>query len=224
MVTLVILSINLIFGLLTTFSPCLFPLLPTYLAIISSSGNSLRKRTISVFALMLGVFIVFFVMSIFLNATISRFLILNYVTFARFQAILLILSGYLIIQKPSFLSKIQVPNKFYQLLYDHEDKPSPIKISFMLGLFYTIIAAPCAGGYFITIWLQTLGKSIIEQVLLILVFSIGVGLPFLVFSVLFPSTKSINIPGLGATSNRISIVVGIILILSGFYLFLTVYP
>lgn len=173
---------------------------------------------------MTGVFIVFFILSIFLNATVSRFLISNYVNFARIQAGLLILSGYLIIKKPAFLSKIQVPNKFYDLLYDEEENINPIKMSFLLGLFYTIIAAPCAGGYFVTIWVQTLGKSIFEQVILISVFSIGVGLPFLIFTLLFPNSKSVNIQRFGESSNRISLFVGIVLVLSGLYLFSTVYP
>ena len=87
-----IMILNFLFGLLSAFSPCLFPLLPTYVATTLRSDNSRLKIFISSLFLILGLLTVFLLIGTISNL-IGTFLLNNYVLFARIQGALLILAG-----------------------------------------------------------------------------------------------------------------------------------
>ena len=75
------LTINFTLGLLATFSPCLFPLFPTYVAIVTKSGHSKAKSVLSSLSLMAGVLLVFLSLTFLTNQAFRSFLIDNYVNF-----------------------------------------------------------------------------------------------------------------------------------------------
>lgn len=226
MITITTITINLLLGLITSFSPCLFPLLPTYFAVIikseRSQNASQRVQILSALALMSGVLVVFFSLTLFLNVAISSFLLQNYVTFAKIQSIILIIAGIFLVSKPNFMSSIQLPDKFYGLIYGDRDNPNPYRFSFLIGLGYTLIAAPCAGGYFLAVWGNVLSFNLIEQFLLISIFSFGAGLPFLLIGSLLPRINQKGAQNLLLASERISLILGSILIFIGIYLFVSV--
>lgn len=213
------LTINFTLGLLATFSPCLFPLFPTYVAIVTKSGYSKSKSIFSSLSLMAGVLLVFLSLTFLTNQAFRSFLIENYVSFATLQAVFLIIAGILLIRPPLFLSKIQVPQWFYNMISREDKDPNPYLVSFILGLFYTIIAAPCAGGYFFALWKNVIGLAFIEQFILVLSFSIGAGTPFLVASVVMPDIGQDFSMRFQDASHKISIILGLMLIIVGFWLY-----
>ncbi|MHA2504208.1 MAG: cytochrome c biogenesis CcdA family protein, partial [Candidatus Kariarchaeaceae archaeon] len=177
-----LLVINLILGLLSAFSPCLFPLLPSYVAMILQTKQSRRTVIFSSFFLILGLMVVFLFIGAISNS-IGSFLISNYSLFAKIQGAILILAGLFMIRTPSFIYKITLPDRVENWLYDENRGASrPYLFSFMLGLLFTIIAAPCASGFFLFVWFTLAGQTFTSQVALVLAFAVGVGLPFLLIA------------------------------------------
>ncbi|MHA2274915.1 MAG: cytochrome c biogenesis CcdA family protein [Candidatus Kariarchaeaceae archaeon] len=216
------LSLNFALGLLATFSPCLFPLFPTYVAIVTKSGYSKSRSLFSSFSLIAGVLLVFLSLTFLTNQAFRSFLIDNYVSFATLQAIFLMVAGILMLRPPLFLSKIQIPAWFYKMISNEEKEPNPYLVSFILGLLYTIIAAPCAGGYFFAFWNNLLGLAFVEQFILVLMFSLGAGTPFLIASVIMPEFGQDLTMRFQDASHKISQILGIMLIIVGFWLLSTV--
>ena len=206
-------------GLLSSFSPCLFPLLPTYVAINVKSESSQKQSFFSSIALILGILVVFLTLGLIVNAAFRVFLLRNYVTFARLQGSLIAVAGFFMIKTPKIFSKIQLPDRIYDMLYQDNVNRNPFLFSFGIGLIYTIIAAPCAGGYFLAVWSSLLGKTLLEQFILVLFFSIGAGFPFIFTSILLPQFRQDLMMKLHNASHKISVGLGIMLILAGIWLF-----
>ena len=178
-----------------------------------------RVRSLS---LMAGVLIVFLSLTFLTNQAFRAFLIENYVSFATLQAVVLIISGFLLIRPPVFLSKIQIPQWFYNMITSKDKEPNPFLVSFILGLLYTIIAAPCAGGFFLVLWNNILGLTFINQFILVLMFSLGAGTPFLIASIVFPDLGQDFTMRFQNASHKISLLLGVMLIIAGFWLATTV--
>ncbi|OLS19447.1 MAG: Thiol:disulfide interchange protein DsbD [Candidatus Heimdallarchaeota archaeon LC_2] len=213
------LILNFGFGLLAAFSPCLFPLFPAYVALVTKSGHSQVKSFFSSLSLMLGVLLVFLALSSLTNNAIQVFLTTNFVTFAKIQGVFLFIAGVFLIRTPAFLSKIQIPEKFYNRLGNGEKEANPYYTSFLLGLLFTIIAAPCAGGYFFAVVSNTVGLSFLDQFLLVLMFSIGVGAPFMISSMLLPQFATDIQMKIGDAPHKISVALGFMLIAVSIWLF-----
>ena len=222
MATVEFLFVNIILGLLSAFSPCLFPLLPTYVAMILRTQESRKTVVFSSLFLISGLIVVFLFIGAISNL-IGAFLISNYSLFAKIQGGLLILAGGLMIKTPAFIYRITLPDKVENWLYDEDrGKNRPYVFSFILGLLFTIIAAPCASGFFLYVWSTLIGQSFPSQFLLVLAFSLGVGTPFLLISVFLPDISGETVGKMHATTNYISKILGVILIGVGIFLILEV--
>lgn len=217
MVSSELLTANIIIGLLSSFSPCLFPLLPSYLATQVKMKQSKMTSLLSSLALILGIVVVFFSIGFIANK-FEQALIQNYFIFARIQAVILIIAGLILIKTPSFMYKIRLPSKLENFIYSENAQKNSILFSFILGLVYTIIAAPCAGALFLGVWSQLIGQTIIDQFLLVLFFALGAGLPFLAMSLFIEDITPKTIGRIHSTSSKISIILGIIFIMVGILL------
>ena len=213
--------LNYVLGVLSSFSPCLFPLLPTYLVVVTKKGQSKLTTLYSTLGLILGVTIVFSLLGTIVNVSLKLFLLNNYVLFARTQAVMIILAGLVLLTHPTFLYKISLPQKMQNFLFDSEGR-NPFIFSFVLGLLYTIIAAPCAGGYFFAVWASLINITVFEQTFLVMAFSLGAGTPFILASMIFTGENNTTAIRIRQSGNRISQIMGVILCLSGLYLLLDV--
>ncbi|MCH8906199.1 MAG: cytochrome c biogenesis protein CcdA, partial [Candidatus Heimdallarchaeota archaeon] len=182
--------IHLLFGLLASFSPCLFPLLPSYVALTIQSKHNKKTIFISSLFLILGILTVFLTIGL-ISAQIGNFLLKNYSNFAKIQALLLILAGTVLIRPPNFFYKFQIPAKLENMLYNEDSARNPYLFNYIVGLSYTFIAAPCAGGIFIAVWRNMIASSNpIDPFLIIVAFSLGAGMPFLFMSLYLPTLNS----------------------------------
>lgn len=214
----------IVIGIISSFSPCLFPLLPSYVALTINSKYSKKVIFLSSLALLSGIMIVFFTIGLLFTYALSflgSYLLRNYTVFKTIQATLLILAGVILIRKPSFMDKIQLPEKIERMIYDENQATKPFTLSFLIGLAYTIIAIPCAGGYFIAVWTSLIGESLWNQFLLVLAFTIGAGLPFMIMSLYVPRFRSSFIQTVHNAQSKISIGLGIMMILVGIWLLTT---
>ena len=137
----------------------------------------------------------------------------------------MILAGIFMIKTPSFFYKITLPDKVEAWLYDEErGKNRPYIFSYILGLLFTIIAAPCAGGFFLAVWGGLIGESFISQLVLVLSFSIGAGIPFMMMSLFLPQLRADVISKMHSANSKIAIVLGIVLIIIGVVLIMDLLP
>ncbi|RMG38473.1 MAG: hypothetical protein D6732_05315 [Methanobacteriota archaeon] len=217
MTNLLLLSLNFSLGLLSSFSPCLFPLLPTFLTIQVSQTRKMKffESIGMVFALILGLVAVLTLFTLITTSTLKKFLIANYVIFARIQALILLIIGILMLAEKSIGLSMSIPSKVEEMLYSGDTKSNYL-FAFVLGVFYTIIAAPCAMGYFLTMWVSILTLTFIGQMLNLLAFSFGASVPFFVISFIQSSSQLVRIRQRYTTFKKI---VAISLIFTGIYLF-----
>ncbi len=215
------LIINFFLGLGASFSPCLFPLLPSYVAVTMKSEKSKKTSLISSLALITGILIVFFSLGQIFDLVGSQ-LIKNYSSLATIQAVLLVIAGTLLIRTPSIMYKIKLPSRFESMLYREDDNRNLYYFNFLIGLAYTIIAAPCAGGFFLTTWTMLIGESLINQFFITLFFSLGAGLPFIIMSLYIPTIRADLVANIHDASNKIFKVLGIVLISVGIWLYVDV--
>ena len=214
--------LSLFIGFLTSLSPCLFPMMPTYFTIVARDNKTSRpKLLLSVLILGAGVMLVFSIFGLIYNVTLGSFLIKNYATFLLVQGLVLFLAGLFLIKTPQFILNITLPSKLNDLMYSERVQSNTYLLSFIVGLFYTIIAAPCAFSYFLWEWSLVLAETIFTKILAFGLYTIGAILPFLVIAGFFTEIKSQFAKRVQQGSNLAKYIFGIILIGIGVYLTLS---
>ena len=174
------LSIAFIFGILSFFSPCILPLVPGFFSIISSNKvQSPRTRVVGTVFFVTGFSIVF--VSLASVATSIGSILLNNVSSYR------LIAGFVII---TFGVTLIFPQ--FQLLYfiNKELKYDQIANlnfkNFLLGVSFAFGFTPCIGpvlGSLLTLASNT--DTIGEGVYLLLWYSFGMGVPFILSSILY---------------------------------------
>ncbi len=204
-------------GLIASFSPCLFPILPSYVAYLTSSHQSPIKGVLSGLLVTLGIMTVFTILGLLFNSVIGT--LSAYYTHLRFlQGLLLVALGFLlatdIMIKLSFLSKINSKAN------DWIDKiQNPWILAYGLGLFFTALAAPCAIVVFITIFVLIASETILVTIFTMVVFSMAAGVPFLLMGVLIPLFKESALKlDYRRVQSIIQRITGILIIFTGLYL------
>lgn len=219
LITIVFLAAT--FGLLSALSPCLFPLFPNYVAVSMKRKSNLLSSVGSAVLLTAGILTVLLLFAWFASYTLTSFLIRNYFYFAIFQASILIISGIILVKTPSFIYNIKLPEKIENWIFSDDDSKNFYVLSYVLGLIFTIIAAPCASGYFLSVLAMSISKVFLEQTIILMSYSIGAGLPFLIFSVFNVKITGDTIGKIHWLNNRLSLFLGSILIIIGGWILIT---
>jgi len=182
-------SIIFSLGLLAGLSPCLFPVLPSYLAYLANTNSSITKGIITSFAVTLGIMTVFVFFGIVIRYISNQLLLFFSNNFRQFQLLtgaLLIILGITLVLKLSIniggrLSEFSGSSQ--QWLQKFEN---PYISSYLIGVFFAVIAAPCAIIYFLTLFSIIAFETPLNVVLFMLIFSIGAGIPFFLIGVAVP--------------------------------------
>ncbi len=210
-------------GILTALSPCLFPLLPSYLALIAKDSQFSKLRVlISLLLLLTGLMIVYTIFGLIASALVSltQFMLRNVTLFAIFQGALLIIIGLGMIWTPSFIRNLETPDLLNKIFSYDENVNLPLA-SFLVGISFTLIATPCAASYFFFSWTQAALLPFPEKILSYGIFVFGASVPFLIIAILTPELKATFIQDLNRSSESIKKFIGIVVILSGFWLIIS---
>ena len=165
------------FGILSFFSPCVLPLVPGYLTIFSGTENTTQNRLRGSLEFCLGFSIVFISVAA-IASSVGSF-------FTRNSSSLGMVSGLIIIFFGALLLFPTVNMKyFYSANYVDLKKFSTFK-NFVLGLTFAFGFTPCIGPVLGALLTLTSNSDTLNRGIGLLVsFSIGLTIPFILISVL----------------------------------------
>lgn len=207
-------------GILSFLSPCVIPILPIYIGILAgkketnSSGELVfNKRNIITNTLffVLGISTTFFILA-FATSYISLYLNEHISTLQTISGVLIIFMGLLqlgVFKIPALSKEFSFKGKIKK----RGSTTTPI-LAFLMGFTFSFSWTPCIGPILASVFLYASSHTGIMSIILVLVYSLGFILPFII--VAFFATKLLEI---FKKNNNIlkytSIISGIILIIIG---------
>jgi len=201
-------------GIITFISPCLLPMLPIYISYFAAQKDTDNKNATIINALgfVLGFTLVFTLLGAFAG-TIGGVLREYSVVVNISAGIIVILFGL------NFMELIRIPfiNSSRQLQTDVLNMSFISAIVF--GIVFSISWTPCVGAFLGSALMQaaTSGESI-QGILLLLCFSLGLGIPFIISAMLIDNLKSVfdfikrNYGTINLISGLLLVVVGIMML------------
>jgi cytochrome c-type biogenesis protein len=212
-----------LFGILSFLSPCVLPLVPGYISFISglsfeelrettSAKKFLIKTLLSSLFFVLGFSIVFVALGASATA-IGKFLSDNMNVIAKVAGVVIVLFGL----HMTGILKIKFLN--YEAKLKTTGKPLGLVGAFIIGFAFAFGWTPCIGPVLATILVLASQQETVKQgILLLSVYSLGLGIPFLLTSL------SVNFffkwfSKVRRYLNIVEIVSGVILILLGVLIF-----
>jgi len=203
-------------GLLSFFSPCVLPIIPIYLSMLSNSSTDIMKdKTFKNSTLFkntlfftLGICTTFFILSMAIGA-FSQFFIGN-------KELLMLIGGILIIIMGVFyMGYVNIPFLQREKRFEMHSKDMNILSSFMLGLTFSFGWTPCIGPMLTSVLIMASGtQNILIGNALVLIYSTGFILPFIILAMFYKKLfgKFNNMKKHLGTLKKIG---GILLIISG---------
>ncbi len=202
--------ISFLEGVITFISPCLLPMLPVYLVYFAGGhehGNT-RRVLLNAFGFICGFTLLFVLLGTF-AASLGRLLI-------DYQRIVNIITGsiivifglnYIGILKPVFLNQIKRPL---------ETVPTTGFFSAALfGIVFSISWTPCVGTFLgSALMLAANQNTVLSGSLLLLVYSLGLGIPFLLSAILIDQLSG-AFTFIKKHYHIINIICGLLLIVTG---------
>ncbi|MBR5520721.1 MAG: cytochrome c biogenesis protein CcdA [Oscillospiraceae bacterium] len=192
-------------GMLAFVSPCILPMLPIFLAYISADEKqSLSKRFINTLFFVLGFTTAFVAMGA------TAFSLASFLS--RYKTFLIKLAGVMLV--------------FFGFVYmdfitlniggsTAKKEKSGFLSNFLFGVSYSFGWTPCMGAFLgSALALAGVQETVIQGMLLLACFGLGLGVPFIVFSLMYERLKSV-VNFLKIHSEKIKTVGGVILILVG---------
>lgn len=198
-------------GIASFISPCLLPMLPIYISYFIGEDNSnTRKALINSIGFVTGFTLVFLLLSIFASSIGN--IIVNYIKYIKIVfGIIIILFGlnYMEILKIKFLNKTNMRNI--------EHKNLNFWKAILFGLLFSISWTPCIGTFLSSaLLLVAKEQDILKGIIMMLIYSIGLGIPFIVSAVLIEKLKNV-FQYIKSHYDIIKKISGMILIIAGIY-------
>lgn len=207
--------ISFLEGIITFISPCLLPMLPLYLTYIAGQPDTRTKYgTLKNALLFISGFSTTFVLMGAFAGTLGRFLI-------RYHSAVNIISGiFLILLGLSFLGIVKIPI-FRGMNSNKLTKTKNQSIAaFLFGIIFSVGWTPCVGAFLgSALVMAARTGSAMKGIVMLLMYALGLGLPFLLSALLIDQLKS-TFDFLKRNSRKISFISAGLLILMGI-LFLT---
>lgn len=199
-------------GIASFISPCVLPMIPIYISYFATKDKNIKSTIINAISFVLGFTVVFILLGVFVS-TLGKILSEYSKYINIFVGILVIVLGmnYLGIIKINFLNKSKGIKA--------NQKDLSFISSFLFGMIFSISWTPCVGAFLSTALLMasTTG-SILKGVTLLLTYSLGLGIPFIITAVFLEKLKTTfdvlkrNYNVINKISGAILIIIGLIII------------
>ncbi|HAL74543.1 MAG TPA: cytochrome C biogenesis protein ResB [Clostridiales bacterium] len=172
-------------GIITFVSPCLLPLLPVYLSYFAGQDLESNKRTAAVNALgfVSGFTIVFVLLGAFAGAVGG--LLRQYSTVVN-----IVLGVIVILFGLNFMEIIRLPGINTTRQHNFKSHKPGFISSFLFGMVFSVGWTPCVGAFLgSALMLAASGGQTAKGILMLLVYSLGLGIPFIVSALLIGKLK-----------------------------------
>ncbi|MEE1327025.1 MAG: cytochrome c biogenesis protein CcdA [Oscillospiraceae bacterium] len=176
--------ISFLEGIITFISPCLLPMLPIYISYFAGGGERSTGRTLKgALGFVTGFTVVFVVMGA-LAGTVGSFL-------REYQTAVNILSGLIVIFFGlNFLGVFKL-NLFRGSSRSVKTDNMGFFSAMVFGVIFSIGWTPCVGAFLgSALMLASQQGHVVEGMLMLLVYSLGLGIPFVLSAVLIDYLKS----------------------------------
>ena len=175
--------ISFLEGIVTFISPCLLPMLPIYVSYFAGGGERTTGKTLRcAFGFVLGFTAVFVAMGA-LAGTLGSFLV-------RYQTIVnLVLGGIVILFGLNYLGVLNL-NLFKGMKGQVKTADMNFLSAFLFGIVFSVGWTPCVGVFLgSALMLASQQGSALVGTMMLLCYSAGLGVPFLVSAVLIDQLK-----------------------------------
>lgn len=175
--------ISFLEGIITFISPCLLPMLPIYVSYFAGGGERSTKKTLlGASGFVLGFTVVFVAMGA-LAGTVGSFL-------TRYQTTVNVISGLIVILFGlNFMGVVKL--NLFQGQMNTEVTPNGFFSSVLFGLIFSLGWTPCVGAFLgSALILASQQGHVLEGMGMLLAYSAGLGIPFMVSALLIDKLKS----------------------------------
>lgn len=176
--------ISFLEGILTFLSPCLLPMLPIYISYFAGGGERTVKKTLTgALGFVLGFTVVFTAMGA-LAGTLGSFL-------TRYQTWVNIICGLLVIAFGlNYMGLIRI-NLFRGMNHTVKQGDMDFFSAALFGVVFSVGWTPCVGTFLgSALVLASQQGHMLEGMGMLLCYSLGLGIPFLLSAVLIDRLKS----------------------------------
>lgn len=177
-------AISFLEGIITFISPCLLPMLPIYILYFAGGGeHSTRKTLTGALGFVLGFTAIFVAMGA-LAGTVGSFL-------KSHQTAVNIISGLIVIFFGlNFLGVFRL-NLFRGIRHSAQTDNMGFLSTVVFGVIFSLGWTPCVGAFLgSALSLAAQQGHVAEGMLMLLVYSLGLGIPFILSAVLIDYLKS----------------------------------
>ena len=176
--------ISFLEGIITFVSPCLLPMLPIYISYFAGGGERSTKKTLAgAFGFVLGFTIVFVSMGALAGA-IGGFL-------AKYSMLLNLICGIIIVIFGLNYIGILKLNIFKGIKSNINTQNMSFFSALLFGMIFSIGWTPCVGAFLgSALMLASQQGHILEGMGMLLTYSLGLGIPFLISAVLIDKLKT----------------------------------
>lgn len=169
-------------GMISFISPCMLPLLPLYISYFAGKADKKQHIFLRAAFFVLGFTVVFTSLGLFAG-TLSTLL-------TRYGQIINIICGIIVILFGlSYLEVIRLP--FFKGMQSGKEISS-IFSAFIFGMIYSVSLTPCVGAFLgSALMLASTSGGAVKGALLLLTYSLGLGIPFMISAVLIDRLNTV---------------------------------
>lgn len=201
--------ISLLEGIITFVSPCMLPMLPLYISYFAGGQGNRKKAFINALGFVLGFTLVFTSLGAFAGTFGSLLTQYNHWVNIIGGAIVLIFGlNYLGILNLAFLQQVKK--------VEYQPKNLGFFSSMLFGVVFSIGWTPCVGAFLgSALMLAATAQDSVKGILMLLSFSFGLGIPFVLSALLLDRLKNVfnfikrNYKIINAISGLLLVIIGL---------------
>ena len=174
--------ISFLEGVITFISPCLLPMLPIYITYFAGGQEKETGKTVKNALGFISGFTIIFVLMGALAGTIGRLL-------TEYRAVVDIVTGAIVVLFGlNFLGVLKI-NVFKGSKSAKKDNLGFFS-SMLFGIVFSVGWTPCVGAFLgSALMLATNRGTVVEGILMLLLYSLGLGIPFFISAILIDKLK-----------------------------------
>ena len=173
-------------GIASFISPCLLPMLPIYISyFIGEEEKKSSKKIINALGFVIGFTLVFLILSIFASS-------LGMIISENIRYIKIIFGIIIIFLGLNYMEAINIKFLNKTKVIDADKKNLNFLKAILFGAIFSISWTPCIGTFLSSaLLLVAKHQDMLKGILLMLVYSIGLGIPFVVSVALIEKLKQV---------------------------------